>query len=42
VIRLVPPMVCIDNEIDQGLTILEEVFAGVAPGLVGARDIAAQ
>jgi 2,2-dialkylglycine decarboxylase (pyruvate) len=42
VIRLVPPMVCIDNEIDQELTILEEVFAGVALGRVGARDIAAQ
>jgi 2,2-dialkylglycine decarboxylase (pyruvate) len=42
VIRLVPPMVCTDNEIDHGLTILEEVFAGVARGRVGARDIAAQ
>jgi 2,2-dialkylglycine decarboxylase (pyruvate) len=42
VIRLVPPMVCIDNEIDQELTILEEVFAGVARGRVGARDIAAR
>ena len=42
VIRLVPPMVCTDNEIDHGLTILEEVFAGVARGRVGARDIAAR
>jgi 2,2-dialkylglycine decarboxylase (pyruvate) len=42
VIRLAPPMVCTDNEIDHGLTILEEVFAGVARGRVGARDIAAR
>jgi 4-aminobutyrate aminotransferase-like enzyme len=42
VIRLVPPMVCTDNEIDQGLAILDEVFAGVARGRVGARNIAAE
>jgi 4-aminobutyrate aminotransferase/(S)-3-amino-2-methylpropionate transaminase len=28
VIRLVPPMVCTDNEIDHGLTILEEAGRG--------------
>jgi 4-aminobutyrate aminotransferase-like enzyme len=42
VMRLVPPMVGTDNEIEQGLAILEEVFAGVARGRVGARDIAAE
>ena len=42
VIRLVPSMVCTDNEIDQGLAILEEVFVGVARGRVGAGDIAAE
>jgi hypothetical protein len=35
-------MVCTDNEIEQGLAILEEVFAGVARGRVGAGDIAAE
>ena len=30
VIRLVPPMVCTDGEIDQGLEVLDAVFAGLA------------
>jgi 2,2-dialkylglycine decarboxylase (pyruvate) len=41
VIRLVPPMVCTDNEIDQGLAILDDVFAGVARGRVGTKRVAA-
>jgi 2,2-dialkylglycine decarboxylase (pyruvate) len=42
VIRLVPPMVCTDAEIDQGLTILDDVFAALARTRAGARNIAAE
>ena len=42
VIRLVPPMVCTDAEIDQGLAILDEVFAGLARNRSGTRDMAAE
>lgn len=41
VIRLVPPMVCTDDEIDNGLAILEDVFAGRAHELAGSRRTAA-
>ena len=42
VIRLVPPMVCTDAEIDEGLAILEAVFAALARDRSGARSIAAK
>ena len=42
VIRLVPPMVCTDAEIDHGLAILDEVFAGLARDRVGAKGLAAE
>ena len=42
VIRLVPPMVCTDAEIDEGLAILEEVFAALARDRSGARSMAAK
>ena len=42
VIRLVPPMVCTDGEIDRGLAILDEVFAGLARERAGAKDLAAE
>ena len=37
VIRLVPPMVCTDAEIDQGLSILEDVFATLGRNRGAAR-----
>ena len=40
--RLVPPMVCTDAEIDEGLAILEAVFAALARDRSGARSIAAK
>ena len=40
VIRLVPPMVCTDAEIDEGLAILEDVFTALARDR--ARSIAAK
>ena len=42
VIRLVPPMVCTDAEIDEGLAILEEVFAALARDRRRTRSIAAE
>jgi 4-aminobutyrate aminotransferase-like enzyme len=42
VIRLVPPMVCTDAEIDRGLGILDEVFAALARSRAGARSLAAE
>ena len=42
VIRLVPPMVCSDTEIDHGLTILDEVFAGLARDRGASRGMAAE
>jgi len=42
VIRLVPPMVCTDAEIDEGFAILEDVFAALARDRSGARSIAAK
>jgi 2,2-dialkylglycine decarboxylase (pyruvate) len=42
VIRLVPPMVCTDAEIDEGVAILDKVFAAVARDRRGARRIAAE
>lgn len=42
VIRLVPPMVCTDAEIDEGVAILDEVFAAVARDRRGVRKIAAE
>jgi 2,2-dialkylglycine decarboxylase (pyruvate) len=42
VIRLVPPMVCTDAEIDQGLATLDEVFADLARHRSGTRDMAAE
>jgi 4-aminobutyrate aminotransferase-like enzyme len=41
VIRLVPPMVSTDSEIDQGLAILDDVFVALARDRAGTRDIAA-
>ena len=41
VIRLVPPMVCTDAEIDEGLAILDDVFAALARDWSGAKSIAA-
>jgi 4-aminobutyrate aminotransferase-like enzyme len=31
VIRLVPPLVCTDAEIDQGMSILAQALRGVSP-----------
>jgi 2,2-dialkylglycine decarboxylase (pyruvate) len=42
VVRLVPPMVTSDSEIDQGLAILDDVFAGLARGRAEAKGIAAE
>jgi len=42
VIRLVPPMVCSDEEIDEGLAILDDVFSVIAKGRVRDRDLAAE
>ncbi|HEX3954578.1 MAG TPA: aminotransferase class III-fold pyridoxal phosphate-dependent enzyme, partial [Stellaceae bacterium] len=42
VVRLVPPMVCTDAEIDQGLAILDTVFAALARDRSGARGLAAE
>jgi 4-aminobutyrate aminotransferase-like enzyme len=42
VIRLVPPMVCTDAEIDGGLAILEDVFAALARDRSKAKSIAAK
>lgn len=42
VIRLVPPMISSDSEIDQGLAILDDVFAGLARDRAGAKGIAAE
>jgi 2,2-dialkylglycine decarboxylase (pyruvate) len=42
VIRLVPPMVCSDNEITEGLAILDGVFADIAKSRASARDLAAE
>jgi 2,2-dialkylglycine decarboxylase (pyruvate) len=42
VIRLVPPMVCSDDEIDEGLAILDHVFADMAKSRASARDLAAE
>ena len=42
VIRLVPPMVCTDAEIDDGLGILEDVFATLARDRRTARHLAAE
>ena len=35
-------MVCTDAEIDQGLAILDEVFAALARSRTGARGLAAE
>jgi len=40
--RLVPPMVCSDVEIDEGLAILDDVFSVIAKGRVRDRDLAAE
>jgi 4-aminobutyrate aminotransferase-like enzyme len=42
VIRLVPPMVYRDDEIDDGLSILDDVFAAIANSRTGVRDRAAE
>jgi 2,2-dialkylglycine decarboxylase (pyruvate) len=42
VIRLVPPMVSTDNEIDRGLTILDDVFDGLARDRAGTTGLAAE
>jgi 2,2-dialkylglycine decarboxylase (pyruvate) len=42
VIRLVPPMVSTDDEIDRGLTILDDVFDGLARDRAGTRGLAAE
>ena len=42
VIRLVPPMVSSDSEIDHGLAILEDVFASLAKSRAGAKSLAAE
>jgi 2,2-dialkylglycine decarboxylase (pyruvate) len=42
VIRLVPPMVCSDAEIDHGLAILDEVFDSLARSRGAATGIAAE
>lgn len=42
VIRLVPPMVCTDAEIDEGLGILEDVFAALARNRAAAGHLAAE
>jgi 2,2-dialkylglycine decarboxylase (pyruvate) len=42
VVRLVPPMVSSDSEIDQGLAILDDVFASLARGRAEAKGIAAE
>jgi 2,2-dialkylglycine decarboxylase (pyruvate) len=42
VIRLVPPMVCSDAEIEHGLTILDEVCAGLARERVAKKGMAAE
>jgi 4-aminobutyrate aminotransferase-like enzyme len=41
VIRLVPPMTCTDAEIDEGMAILEGVFATLASDRRVGRSIAA-
>ena len=42
VVRLVPPMVTSDSEIDQGLAILDDVFVSLARGRAEAKGIAAE
>jgi len=42
VVRLVPPMVSSDNEIDHGLAILDDVFASLARERAAANGIAAE
>jgi 2,2-dialkylglycine decarboxylase (pyruvate) len=42
VIRLVPPMVSTDREIDQGLAILDEAFASLARDRAGTKGLAAE
>ena len=42
VIRLVPPMVSSDLEIDQGLAILDEAFASLARDRAGTKGLAAE
>jgi 2,2-dialkylglycine decarboxylase (pyruvate) len=42
VIRLVPPMVCTDAEIDHGLAILDDVFGSLAGDRSAARGLAAE
>jgi 4-aminobutyrate aminotransferase-like enzyme len=42
VIRLVPPMVCTDAEIDEGLAILNDVFAALARDRSKAKSVAAE
>jgi 2,2-dialkylglycine decarboxylase (pyruvate) len=42
VIRLVPPMVSSDPEIDQGLAILDDVFASLARDRAGTKGLAAE
>jgi len=40
--RLVPPMVSTDDEIDRGLTILDEVFASLARDRARTKGLAAE
>jgi 2,2-dialkylglycine decarboxylase (pyruvate) len=42
VLRLVPPMVSNDSEIDQGMAILDDVFACIAAGRAGTKGVAAE
>jgi 2,2-dialkylglycine decarboxylase (pyruvate) len=42
VVRLVPPMVSSDSEIDHGLAILEDVFASLPKSRAGAKSLAAE
>lgn len=42
IIRLVPPMVCTDTDIDEGIAILDDVLAGLASRRSGSRNIAAK